>query len=283
MSGIAKQLSKAAGRVGALSADEADAEEGGNEKGYPPEEKLQQRAVIGWTAPLDTVGIGVIAQAVNADVVPKPKLMDYRYWLKWRQTEGKRPLKKRDGKSTTKGEESYMWRYTMRSFYGEKWRDLLVNQASTNLAETTEGFLSPDGGKKDPDKAIDDMGPSAARSAEEERLAALARLTGQDEEAAALNMPVGEYALRLEALFARLADEGHHFSKKERAQVIYRFVYVKKLMSAPDPVTQVRYLKRELAKAWMEDEAEKDLEAVGEDEVSAGAHLVSYNLQEIHL
>ena len=61
--------------------------------------------------------------------VPVPPLCDYREWLHWWRTEGKRPTKTGgDSHTTTGAEESTLWKAMLAELYGEEWKTELKEQ-----------------------------------------------------------------------------------------------------------------------------------------------------------
>ena len=54
-----------------------------------------------------------LLDAINDGDVEFPGRMTFMDWLKWRKSTGTRPLKKRDGVSTTLEEENVLWKEVM--------------------------------------------------------------------------------------------------------------------------------------------------------------------------
>ena len=54
-----------------------------------------------------------LLDAINHGDVEFPSRMSFMDWLKWRKTTGTRPLKKRDGVSTSLEEENKLWKEVM--------------------------------------------------------------------------------------------------------------------------------------------------------------------------
>ena len=54
-----------------------------------------------------------LLDAINDGEVEFPGRMTFMDWLKWRKSTGSRPLKKRDGVSTTLEEENVLWKEVM--------------------------------------------------------------------------------------------------------------------------------------------------------------------------
>ena len=71
--------------------------------------------------------------------VPVPPLCDYREWLHWRRTEGKRPTKTGgDSHTTTGAEESVLWKAVLAELYGEEWKTELKEQKEAELMADQE-------------------------------------------------------------------------------------------------------------------------------------------------
>ena len=52
-------------------------------------------------------------ECINTGVVPYPERMTYVRGLEWRKETGSRPVKRRDGRSTSTAEEVALWRSVM--------------------------------------------------------------------------------------------------------------------------------------------------------------------------
>ena len=57
---------------------------------------------------------GTFLEAVRDAVVPQPALMTFNNYQSWRKKDGKRPVKAKDGVSTTQGTESSIWKEAMK-------------------------------------------------------------------------------------------------------------------------------------------------------------------------
>ena len=53
-------------------------------------------------------------------VVPYPERMTYLRWLEWRKETSSRPVRRRDGRSTSTAEEVALWRSVMDFLYDVK-------------------------------------------------------------------------------------------------------------------------------------------------------------------
>ena len=60
-----------------------------------------------------------LLECINTGVVPYPERMTYVRWLEWRKETGSRPVKRRDGRSTSTTEEVALWRSVMDFLYDE--------------------------------------------------------------------------------------------------------------------------------------------------------------------
>ena len=54
-----------------------------------------------------------LLDAINDGTVPYPARMSYVRWLEWRKETGSRPVKRRDGRSTTNMQEVALWKSVM--------------------------------------------------------------------------------------------------------------------------------------------------------------------------
>ena len=54
-----------------------------------------------------------LLECIESGVVPYPERMSYVRWLEWRKETGSRPVKRRDGRSTSTTEEVALWRSVM--------------------------------------------------------------------------------------------------------------------------------------------------------------------------
>ena len=71
-----------------------------------------------------------LADAISAQTVPKPPLMPFNDWQKWRRDEGKRPRRPVDESTTSSRFEAALWRKTMAALYGDEWQvDLAAGEA----------------------------------------------------------------------------------------------------------------------------------------------------------
>ena len=70
-----------------------------------------------------------LAECIADGSVPKPDILDWRDWLVWRKSAGKRPrLGLGDPSATTLKQESVLWRSAMQRLHGDDWRALLEAQ-----------------------------------------------------------------------------------------------------------------------------------------------------------
>ena len=64
-----------------------------------------------------------LLDAIRESIVPRPALMGWNDWQRWRSTEGLRPITRVDGagNSTTNAQERQFWKAAMSELYGEDW------------------------------------------------------------------------------------------------------------------------------------------------------------------
>ena len=62
-----------------------------------------------------------LSAMIDKGDIPRPELMAFNQWLRWRSTTGRRPLLKRDGEFTSMEKESELWKATMQYLYGDDW------------------------------------------------------------------------------------------------------------------------------------------------------------------
>ena len=73
-----------------------------------------------------------LRQAIQDGDLPKPPLMLWNPWQKWRRDVGGRPSSAVDGGTTTNPTESALWKSVMLDLYGSDWA---VMAASADVAE----------------------------------------------------------------------------------------------------------------------------------------------------
>ena len=74
-----------------------------------------------------------LLDAIRESIVPRPPLMGWNAWQRWRSTEGLRPTTRVDGagNSTTSAQELQFWKAAMSEVYGEDWSyQIALAQAS---------------------------------------------------------------------------------------------------------------------------------------------------------
>ena len=64
-----------------------------------------------------------LLECINTGAVPFPECMSYVRWLEWRKETGSRPVKRRDGRSTSTAEEVALWRSVMDFLHDMKEED----------------------------------------------------------------------------------------------------------------------------------------------------------------
>ena len=79
-----------------------------------------------------------LLDAIREGSVPRPPLMGWNAWQRWRSTEGLRPTTRVDGagNSTTSAQELQFWKGAMSEVYGEDWSyQIALAQASAEPEE----------------------------------------------------------------------------------------------------------------------------------------------------
>ena len=64
-----------------------------------------------------------LLECINTGAVPFPERMSYVRWLEWRRQTGSRPVKRRDGRSTSSADEVALWRSVMDFLHDMKEED----------------------------------------------------------------------------------------------------------------------------------------------------------------
>ena len=82
-----------------------------------------------------------LLDAVAAGRVPRPPDGPFHDWLRWRAREGMRPVRSRDGVSTTMQQEAVLWKALMAAYYGEERAEALEEEAVSG--EGPRGLPSP--------------------------------------------------------------------------------------------------------------------------------------------
>ena len=85
---------------------------------------------------------GSLSEAIAQGVVPKPPLVEFNAWQKWRRDHGKRPRTAADGGTTSSRMEADLWRQTMANLYGPEW---LQDLAAAGAAEDPSGDGAQEG------------------------------------------------------------------------------------------------------------------------------------------
>ena len=96
-----------------------------------------------------------LAACITDGSVPKPKLLDWQDWLKWRKGPGMRPRRDRgDPDTTALKQESVLWRSTMQRLYGEDWRALLEEQQAAEEEGEGADVESVIGGERSAEASV---------------------------------------------------------------------------------------------------------------------------------
>ena len=64
-----------------------------------------------------------LLECINEGAVPFPERMSFVRWLEWRRQTGSRPVKRRDGRSTSSADEVALWRAVMDFLHDVKEED----------------------------------------------------------------------------------------------------------------------------------------------------------------
>ncbi len=76
-----------------------------------------------------------LLEAIETDVVPRPDLMDWNAWQRWRRVAGQRPTAA-DGAALDNRGEVALWRGVMTSLYGADWLEEVYSpRPDTQLCE----------------------------------------------------------------------------------------------------------------------------------------------------
>ena len=67
-----------------------------------------------------------LKQAITDGEVPKPPLCAWNGWQNWRKELGERPTIAKDGFNPQPGQESKLWKDTMKDLYGPEWSEKLA-------------------------------------------------------------------------------------------------------------------------------------------------------------
>ena len=82
---------------------------------------------------------GSVLEAIEREVIPRPELMDFNSWQRWRRTYGRRPLREFGGQGTPALVEGRWWREVMEALYGDTWRLDLENRVLEEASQLAEG------------------------------------------------------------------------------------------------------------------------------------------------
>ena len=80
-----------------------------------------------------------LLDAIRDGDVPKPPLLRWNDWQRWRRASGKRPTVAKDGETTNSTQESALWKSVMLELYGTDWTLQLASQTDEDAdAEAVE-------------------------------------------------------------------------------------------------------------------------------------------------
>ena len=89
-----------------------------------------------------------LLECINTGAVPFPERMSYVRWLEWRKETGSRPVKRRDGRSTSTAEEVALWRSVM---------DFLHDMKEEDEEEEEEEEEDDEDESPPPEEPVDDL------------------------------------------------------------------------------------------------------------------------------
>ena len=96
-----------------------------------PDGPLNTRCVIGF--------VGMLNEAIEQGVVPKPVLMNHNEWKSWRSQAGLRPTVSRGMRGskifTTAKEEVILWKHAMQANFGMNWKEDLQKLKADKVPE----------------------------------------------------------------------------------------------------------------------------------------------------
>ena len=122
-----------------------------------------------------------LLECINTGVVPYPERMTYVRWLEWRKETGSRPVKRRDGRSTSTADEVALWRSVMDFLHDVKEEDEEEEEEEEDDEDESPPPEEPvddfDGPELIPD-AGDGLGEAAALEQSAARAAAAAPTAG---------------------------------------------------------------------------------------------------------
>ena len=84
-----------------------------------------------------------LLDAINDGDVEFPSRMSFMDWLKWRKSTGTRPLKKRDGVSTTLEEENKLWKEVMDFLHDADEEELEEEEDEEEEEEEVDAAVDP--------------------------------------------------------------------------------------------------------------------------------------------
>ena len=176
-----------------------------------------------------------LAACIANGSVPRPPVMDWKDWLIWRKSAGKRPkVGLGDQTPTTLRQESLLYKATMQGLYGAGWRALLEELQARQADEEEEEAASVAAGGASVTEASVASGSAPVTP---QRL----RQTLLEEFDAAAGTSA-EYQQRMEFVMEQLESLGEPVTPAERMKVALRREYGE-LIAGKSQVEQKKQLK----------------------------------------
>ena len=195
-----------------------------------------------------------LAACIADGSVPKPKLLDWQDWLKWRKGPGMRPRRDRgDPDTTALKQESVLWRSTMQRLYGEDWRALLEEQQAEEAEEDEEADAeSVTGGVRSAGASVVSASAAPAASAGATATPQRLRQTLLEEFDAAAET-ASEHRQRMDLVMEQLESLGDPVLPMERLKVSLRRDYCEQIAGRA-LAEQKNHLKRAFESVLMNEE-----------------------------
>ena len=164
-----------------------------------------------------------LAECIADGSVPKPDILDWRDWLVWRKSAGKRPrLGLGDPSATTLKQESVLWRSAMQRLYGDDWRALLeAQQAEEEDEEEVDAASGVGGGSLSAGASVVDASVASAAFAVATATQQRLRQSLLEEFDAAAGTAM-DYQQRMDLVMEQLESLGDPVTPVERLKVALR-------------------------------------------------------------
>ena len=86
-----------------------------------------------------------LINAIREGIVPQPVLQGWNEWQVWRRENGRRPLVRTDGYTTSAPQEAALWRSAMTELYGNDWTEQLINPSVVDEEPVTGSDAGQEG------------------------------------------------------------------------------------------------------------------------------------------